>query len=296
MLADENKDLPSCEEKRTMTGLETAISADAFRDFEIAGWEARADGYHRFFEPITGRVIEPLLDAAWVGSGTRTLDVATGPGYVAARAAVRGASVVGVDIAEHMVALAASLHPTIEFRQADAESLPFAHGSFDAVVANFLMPHLGRPEQVVAELARVLAPGGRLALTVWDAPEQTRLIGVLLDALELAGATPPPALPPGPSFFRFSAEDEIAGLLRHAGLEGIEVQTVSFTHRLSGPDELWEGLLTGTIRTAPLVLWQSEETRARIKRAFDRLVDQYAVDGGVELPVSVKLASGRRSS
>ena len=278
-----------------MSGLETTIGANAFRDFEIAGWEARADGYHRFFEPITGQVIEPLLDAARVGSGTRTLDVATGPGYVAARATVRRASVVGVDIAEHMVALAASLHPAIPFRQANAENLPVADGSFDAVVANFLVPHLGRPEQAVVELARVLAPRGRLALTAWDVPERTRLIGVLLDAVELAGAKPPPALPPGPSFFRFSADDEFAGLLRHAGLAGIEVQTVSFTHRLSGPDELWEGLLTGTIRTAPLVLWQTEGTQARIKRVFDRLMEQYAVDGGVELPVSVKLASGRKA-
>lgn len=275
---------------------DVTIHSKAFRDFEIAGWEARADGYHRFFEPITGRVIEPLLDAARVGPGTRTLDVATGPGYVAARAAVRGASVVGVDIAEHMVALAASLHPAIEFRQADAESLPFAHGSFDAVVANFLVPHLGRPEQAVAELARVLAPGGRLALTAWDAPGQTRLIGVLLDAVELAGAKSPPALPPGPSFFRFAAEDEFGGLLRRAGVVGIEVQTVSFTHRLSGPDELWEGLLTGTIRTAPLVLWQAGETQERIKRALDRLMEQYTVDGGIELPVSVKLASGCKAS
>jgi SAM-dependent methyltransferase len=274
---------------------EVTIDPQAFRDFEIAGWEAKAGGYHRFFAPITGRVTEPLLDAAQVGSGTRTLDVATGPGYVAARAAARGAFVVGVDIAEHMVALAASLHPAIQFRQADAESLPFAHGSFDAVVANFLVPHLGRPEQAVAELARMLAPGGRLALTAWDVPEQTRLIGVLLDALELAGATPPPALPPGPSFFRFSADDEFAGLLRHAGLEGIEIQSLCFTHRLSGPDELWEGLLAGTIRTAPLVLWQAGDTQERIRRAFDRLVDKYAGDDGIELSVSVKLASGRKA-
>ena len=70
---------------------------------------------------------------------------------------------------------------------------------------------------------------------------------------------------------------------------------MSFTHCLSGPDELWQGLITGTIRTAPLVLWQAGETQARIKRAFDRVMDQYAVDGGVELPVSVKLASGRKA-
>lgn len=279
-----------------MAGTEATIDPEAFRDFEIAGWEAKAHAYHRFFEPITGRVIEPLLDAAHVGSGTRTLDVATGPGYVAARAATRGASVVGVDIAEHMVVLAASLHPEIEFRQADAESLPFTGGSFDAVMANFLVPHLGRPEQAVTELARVLAPGGRLALTTWDAPERVRIIGVLLDAVELAGASPPPDLPLGPPFFRFSEDDEFVGLLQQTGLEGTEIRTLSFTHRLSGPNQLWEGLLGGTIRTAPLVLWQAVETQEQIQRVFDRLLDEYAVYGGIELPVSVKLASGWKPS
>ena len=277
-----------------MTRIETTIDSDAFRDFEVAGWEARAGGYHRFFEPITSRVIEPLLDAAHVGSRMRVLDVATGPGYVAARAAVRGASVIGVDIARHMVALAASLHPEIEFRQGDAESLPFLDGSFDAVVANFLVPHLGRPEQGVAELTRVLAPGGRVALTAWDAPGRTRLIGVLLDAVELAGAKPAPSLPPGPSFFRFSADDEFARLLQQAGLVGVEIQTLSFTLRVSGPDELWQGLLAGTVRTAPLVLWQTVEIQERIRGAFDRLLEEYAVDGGIELSVAVKLAYGSK--
>jgi len=272
------------------------IDPDAFRDFEIAGWKAKADAYHRFFEPITGRVIEPLLYAAHVGSGTRTLDVATGPGYVAARAAARGASVIGVDIADHMVALGASLHPEIEFRRANAECLPFADGSFDAVVGNFLVPHLGKPEQAIAEMTRVLTRGGRLALTAWDAPERTRVLGALLDAVERAGATPPPDLPPGPPFFRFSADDKFAALLAQAGLEGIEIQTLSFTHPLSGSTELWEGLLEGTVRTGPLVLWQTVETQERIRIEFERLLDEYAVDGGIELPVSVKLASAWRPS
>jgi SAM-dependent methyltransferase len=277
-----------------MTGV--AVDPEAFLHFEVAGWESKADHYHRFFEPITGRAVEPLLDAARVGSGTRVLDVATGPGYVAARAAARGACVVGVDIAEQMVQLAASLHPEIEFRQADAVNLPFTDGSFDAVVANFLVPHLGQPEHAAAELARVLVPGGRLVLTTWDAPARTRLIGVLLDAVELAGAAPPPDLPPGPPFFRFSTDDEFAALLAQAGLEGIATQTLSFAHRLSGSDELWDGLLMGTIRTAPLVLWQTVKTQGRIREAFDRLVCKYAVDGGVELPVAVKLASGWKPS
>ena len=72
----------------------------------------------------------------------------------------------------------------------------------------------------------------------------------------------------------------------------IEIRTLSFVQRLSDPDKLWEGLLGGTVRTAPLVLGQTAGTQVRIRRAFDRLLDEYVADGGIELPVSVKLASG----
>jgi hypothetical protein len=61
--------------------------ADAFARFEAAGWEAKASGYHGFFEPITTRAVAALLDAAAVAASTRALDLASGPGYVAARAA-----------------------------------------------------------------------------------------------------------------------------------------------------------------------------------------------------------------
>ena len=146
------------------------VDADSFNAFEAAGWEAQVAGYDEFFVPITTRLVGPLLDATGVGGGDRVLDVASGPGHVAAGAAGRGASVIGVDIAEGMLSLARRLHPELEFRRGDAEALPFPDGSFDAVVANFLMLHVGRPEQVVAEFARVLVPDGRLALTVWDVP------------------------------------------------------------------------------------------------------------------------------
>jgi SAM-dependent methyltransferase len=273
---------------------QTPIDPDAFNRFEAAAWEQRPEGYHRFFAPITTRVIEPLLDAAEVDRGTRVLDAATGPGYVAAACAVRGADVLGVDVAAEMVSLARRLRPEIEFHEADAERLPFADGSFDAAVANFLIPHVGRPEHIAAELARVLRPDGKLALSTWDVPERARLLGVLVDAAAEVGAQLPADIPPGPPFFRFSEEAEFVRLLDEAGLSDVAVRTVAFTHRVASGDELWDGLMGGTVRIRALVLAQPQDVQARIRAAFDRLVRPYATNGGLELPVSVKLASGRR--
>ena len=271
-----------------------AIDPDAFNAFEASGWEAKAAGYDRFFAGITGRFVEPLLDAAAVGPGTRVLDLATGPGYVAAEAAGRGASVVGVDVAGAMVALAGRLHPGLDFRQADVNELPFEAGSFDAVVGNFLILHLGRPEQAMAGFVSMLRPGGRLALTAWDVPAHARFLGVFLDAIAEAGAAVPEDLPTGPDFFRFSVDEEFDALLRDHGLEHRAVTTIAFTHRVGNADELWDGLLGGTVRTSALIERQPDETRRRIRDSFDRLVRENERDGVLELPVSGKLASGRK--
>ena len=270
------------------------VDADAFSAFEAAGWEQQASGYEDFFGPITTRVVGPLLDAAAVEAGTRVLDVASGPGYVSAEAAKRGASVVGIDIAEAMLSLARGLHPQIEFRQGNAEALPFSDEAFDAVVGNFVLLHLGRPERAAAEFVRVLAPDGRVALTVWDLPEQARFLGVLVEAVAAAGAGPPQDIPVGPPIFRFSADKEFARLLRGEGLEDVQVETLAFMHSEPSPDALWRGLLGGTVRTSALILRQTSDVQDRIRFAFDQIVQRYEVGARLELPVSVKLASARK--
>lgn len=269
------------------------VDSAAFTRFEQDGWSRVAAGYHRFFTPVTGLAVEPLLDAARITAGSTVLDVATGPGDLAAHAAARGASVVGVDIAEPVVALATRLHPDLDVRRADAHDLPFADGAFTAVVANFLLPHLGDHACAVAEMVRVLAPGGRLAVSTWDAAERAAVLGVVVAAVAEAGAAPPRHLPPGPPFFAYSDDAALAGLLRGPGLREVEIERLSFTHHVESADELWDGVLGGTVRTSALVEGQPPEVRRRIRAAFDRLAAGYTAGTGLVLPVSVKIASGR---
>ena len=76
----------------------TEYDPAAFDAFEEAGWTTKEGAaYHGLLGRVTSRVAEPLLDAVGAGRGTRLLDVATGPGYVAAKAAERGAKPIGVD-------------------------------------------------------------------------------------------------------------------------------------------------------------------------------------------------------
>jgi SAM-dependent methyltransferase len=273
---------------------QTDIDPDAFNAFEAAGWEGAAQDYERTFRSLTSRLAEPLLDAAAVAGGTRVLDIATGPGYVAGQAASRGAEVVGVDIASSMIELARRSYPGIDFLQADAHALPFEDATFDAVVANFAILHLGRPEQAVGEFVRVLSPGGRLALTVWDTPDRARFLGVLVEAFAESGASPPEGVPAGPDFFRFADEAEFDALLGVHGLDDRDVATIEFTLAVPSAGEYWDSLLGGTVRMSALVLGQPDSTQERIRDAFERRMDEYRTADGFELPVSAKLASGRK--
>ncbi|HEU4917184.1 MAG TPA: class I SAM-dependent methyltransferase [Acidimicrobiia bacterium] len=273
------------------------IDAKAFNAFEAEGWERRVDAYDGFFTPITGRLFGPLLDAVGVVPGTRLLDVATGPGHLPARAAERGAVPVGVDVADAMVTRARELYPTLEFHRGDAEELPFADAEFDAVTANFLLPHLARPERAMAELVRVLAPGGRLALATWDVPSRARLFGFFLEAFSEVGAAPPSDLPAGPDVFRFADDAAFTDLLATAGLRDVEVSPIDFNYEAATFDEYWQALQEGTVRMSSLLHGQSKETRLRIRDALKQKLNEHrAPTDTITLPVAVKLAAGRKLS
>jgi ubiquinone/menaquinone biosynthesis C-methylase UbiE len=272
-----------------------ADGAHEFKAFEAAGWSRRASTYGRVTGAITARFVEPLLDAACVGADMRVLDVATGPGHVAGAAAARGAEPVGVDIAEGMLAVARRDHPQLDFRPGDAEALPFADACFDAVVGAFVLNHLPRPEVAAAELARVLAAGGRLALSVWDVPERTAFIGLVRDAVARAGEASAAEPHGGPDPFRFADDAQLRALLEQAGLEDVAVETVAVRHRVEGDAmELWDGLLAGSVRSAAAVEALSPPARERVRAAFAELVEPHRVAGGHELPAVAKVGSGRR--
>ena len=95
------------------------------------------------------------------------LDIGCGPGYVSAAAAERGANPIGLDFSREMIAIAKKMFPNIEFREGDAQNLPFADASFDRVVANFALLHLAEPERACAEAQRVLKAGGKFGFTIW---------------------------------------------------------------------------------------------------------------------------------
>jgi len=117
------------------------------------------------------RHAEAFVDRLNIPAGARVLDVACGTGNVAIPVARSGAQVTGVDFAPNLLeqarARAAAEGLDITFDEGDAEQLPYADASFDAVVSMFGAMFAPRHEVVAAEIARVLKPGGLLAMANW---------------------------------------------------------------------------------------------------------------------------------
>jgi SAM-dependent methyltransferase len=265
----------------------------SFRDFEQQGWERAAEFYGDAFGSLTAQTAEAMLEVVGAAPGIQMLDVACGPGFIAAAAAARGATVIGLDFSSAMVAEARRRWPALTFREGDAEALTFEPSSLDAVVMNFGLLHLARPDTALAEAFRVLRPGGRYAFTVWAAPERTVGFGMTLRAIEQFG-NKDVALPEGPPFFRFSDGAETRKTLESIGFTDIVVQELPLQWRVASPDAVFDAMCKGGVRTAAVLRAQTPEALAAIGAAVRRGVEAYARDGGFVLPMPAVLASCRK--
>ncbi|MBL8485938.1 MAG: methyltransferase domain-containing protein [Rhodocyclaceae bacterium] len=195
-------------------------------------------------------LLRAVLDAARLGPGQRVLDVAAGPGLLASAALDRApdAWIVATDLAEAQLACC----PGLPRAAADAERLPFADGSFDRALCGLGLMFFPDPEKAVAEIRRVLAPGGLLALSVWGIRERTPLVACALDCL--ARVLPPPKVA-RPSIFRFGEAAALARAL--AGFAPPEVRPVPLVVEFPDAAAYWQAFLdlaggaTGSLARLP---------------------------------------------
>lgn len=170
------------------------MSTDPFAGFKAAqreGWALFAP-----LETITTIPAGLLVQFAGVQAGERVLDVACGTGVVAVTAARVGAQVRGLDLAPALLARARQnaeiAAVDINFVEGDVEALPYADGEFDVVLSQFGHMFGPQPAVAIAEMLRVLKPGGRIAFSTWPPEMFTgRMFGLVSRYLP-----PPPGVPP----------------------------------------------------------------------------------------------------
>jgi demethylmenaquinone methyltransferase/2-methoxy-6-polyprenyl-1,4-benzoquinol methylase len=161
------------------------------------------------------------VDLARVGPGDRALDVATGTGDLAIELAARGASVVGSDFSEGMLARARAKAPDLRWEQADAMALPYADGEFAAATVGFGARNFGDLAQGLREMVRVVRPGGRvvvLEITTPRKPPLSLFYSVWFDrVVPLLGRFDEAYTYLPSSVKRFPAPEALAGMLAEAG-------------------------------------------------------------------------------
>jgi cob(I)alamin adenosyltransferase len=191
--------------------------------------------YDLFLYPgLYGAWTDIIADKAQLEPGDKVLDVACGTGAltraVAERVGPQG-SVTGLDMDPAMLAVAAHEAPALEWRLSRAEDLPFGNGVFNAVVSHFALVYFDARRDALREMYRVLRPGGRLVVAVWDdyrnSPAQAALIELLARAAgdEAASALKTP--------FALGSRDLLRGAFDGAGILSTEIETLDSELRFS---------------------------------------------------------------
>lgn len=226
---------------------------------------------------------ETLCEAADLRAGERVLDVAAGNGNATLAAARRWCEVTSTDYVPALLergrerAAAERLH-AIEFREADAEALPFDDGSFDVVLSTFGCMFAPNPPRVASELLRVCRPGGRIAMANWT-PES--FIGQLFKVI--GKHVPPPAGVTSPALW--GSRPRIAELFEPQAA-AIVAETRNFNFRYRSADhflEVFRGYY-GPVLKAFAAL--DEKGQQRLADDLYTLMDQFdtARQGGLVIP------------
>jgi len=265
----------------------------SYDETERLRWADGAEAYARTFGPFCAGAADDLLDAAGVGEGTVMLDVGTGTGTVAALATGRGARVTAVDAEPSMVAATAARLPEADVRQAILPGLPFPDATFDAVVANFVVNHVGDPAATVAALRNAARPGGRVAVTIWPHPApiaQSLWTMVYRHAgVEVSGLI---GVDPAKNFPR--TVEGAVDLLTAAGLEGVTCERIEWIHETT-PEAWWGGAAAGLNATGTVLRRQTPAVREHIRASFDAVAAEFRTeDGLLRLPTAALVAQGRR--
>jgi len=271
------------------------VIVNKFADFEHKSWQRVAHKYESAWSGLTRSFIPALLVAVNIRNGVRVLDLACGPGYVAAASEAAGAEPIGVDFSSTMVQLARQENPSIEFREGDAHALEFRDESFDVVMINFGLLHMADPEKVIGECARVLCAGGKIGFTVWADAHLSAGARILQNAVNEYGKQDV-GVPQGPDYFAYSKPKACQAVLTKAGFDPytFKFETVFSEWVVPSPSFLFESELNAGVRTAALLAAQTPEALEKISQHMSNAVRGYEKGDGYAIPFAAHVITGRR--
>ena len=278
------------------------FDANTHREDSLAGWEAAAPGWRRRQETLRGfgaPVSAWMLDAVSLQPGQRVLELAAGMGETGMLAAELVAPMGGVIVSDQADAMLDGARAragelglsNIEFQVIGAEWIDLPLASVDAVLCRWGYMLLADPPAALAETRRVLRPGGRVALAVWDSAQHNPW--ALEPTMELIerGLSSPPA-PGTPSPFALGDPERVRELLAEAGFAEIEVQALEIEWRHASFEHFWETTLDLSHTFHNAVLGRPEPEIAEIRAGLaDRVAPYGEPNGTLAIPGRTLVAS-----
>lgn len=277
-------------------------AADAERQARSeATWNAVAPGWSGYadrIDEVAAGITDRLIARAELQDGDRVLELACGPGgagLVAARRLAGTGEVVLSDIAPEMLAVAAQRAEelgltNVETRRLDLEQIAEPSASYDVVLCREGLMFAADPVRAASDIRRVLRPGGRVAVSVWGAPEANPWLSILGRSLraELAEA----ASPSGPDPFSLGDPDRLGAVLSQAGFSEVAVERLAVPRHLATFDAWW-GWVMALAPIARKIASLPEATVGRVRARAREELTAYERPDGFEIPGVAWLASGR---
>lgn len=257
---------------------------------------AAATAYENLHVPALFQQWAPrVAEAARIRPGFRVLDVACGTGVLAREAVLRAGNsghVAGLDASSGMLVVAKRLAPEVEWREGVAESLPYESESFDAVASQFGLMFFQDPALALREMMRVLVPGGRIAVAVWDSLENSAAYPAEVALLEREAGKPAANALRAP--FVLGDRAALTGLFRGAGVNSIELKEHIGKACFPSIRTMVEADLRGWLPVMGVVL--TEEQIVRVLAEAERALSQYVTPRGtVEFDSPALIVTGRKA-
>jgi SAM-dependent methyltransferase len=254
--------------------------------------QSAAEIYDKLFLPaLFDEWVPRVVEAARLEPGMRVLDVACGTGVLslaAYEAVAPNGSVTGLDLNSGMLRVAKQKAPQIEWHEGPAEALPFEDASFDAVISQFGLMFFQDQVGAIREMARVLRPGGHLAVAVWDSFEHIK--GYAAAAEILADMFGDAAAESVRAPYSLGDKQILSPLFSEAGIADFSITTHDGTARYPSIRYWMEADIKGWTLSDKL---SDDEFEALVRRAESDLSQFVNADGTVEFnsPAHIVTAS-----
>ena len=280
------------------------VSED-FIEKQRAQWDSAAPAWERWDEYLDANfsfVSYRLVGDARLRKGQRVLDLGCGTGYpaiLAAGAVGEEGSVTALDLSEEMLSVARRKAArlglaNIIFKAGDVSALDFGPERFDAVLSRFCLMFLPEVEGTLAEIARVLKPGGYLTAAVWSSMEKNPFITIPVKVLSKFIEVPVPS-PGAPGIFAMARPGDLMGRGVKAGLESVSEEEMEAIGRFESAEQYLENIKDLAAPFKPLFAALGEKDALKADAGIIAEAARYAVEDHIEFPLCFRVVTLKKS-